>query len=173
MNPAGGALNQTTSTDEFVYRVGVGAPTSTLTSFEIFTQSTGGTVTLPARIYTPSGSRPSATPIATSTITIGPNAGFYTATFNPPVSVPNSFYIGFDNTAQTTLLSDLNTGQINLGYQRTGNGTWSFAIMRPSWRVQCTNLPLFPVPVASADALPILGTSYTVSYTHLTLPTIE
>ena len=162
MNPAGGALNQTTSTDEFVYRVGVGAPTSTLTSFEIFTQSTGGTVTLPARIYTPSGSRPSATPIATSTITIGPNAGFYTATFNPPVSVPNSFYIGFDNTAQTTLLSDLNSGQINLGYQRTGSGAWSFAIMRPSWRVQCTNLPLFPVPVASADALPILGTSYNI-----------
>ena len=162
MNPAGGALNQTTSTDEFVYRVGVGALTSTLTSFEIFTQSTGGTVTLPARIYTPSGSRPSATPIATSTITIGPNAGFYTATFNPPVSVPNSFYIGFDNTAQTTLLSDLNNGQINLGYQRSGNGTWSFAIMRPSWRVQCTSLPLFPVPVASADALPILGTSYNI-----------
>jgi|GEM_PF-2119249 len=162
MNATGGSLNQTTSADEFVYRVGNSAPTS-LASFDLFTRSTGGTVTVPARIYSPFGNGPGPAPIATTTITIGPSAGFYTATFNPPVTVGSSFYIGIDNTAQTTLLSDLTGGAINLGYKRTGNGAWSFQIMRPSWTVQCTNQPLYPTPVASASALPILGSTYDIA----------
>ncbi|MEC9048344.1 MAG: hypothetical protein VYA51_10050 [Planctomycetota bacterium] len=161
LNSTGGALNQVTSTDEYVYRVGTGQP-STMTSFSLFTRSTGGSVTIPARIYGQLGSGPAPTPIATTSITIGPNAGFYTATFNPPINVPSSYYIGVDNTPQTTLLSDLVGGNVNLGYRRTGAGPWSFQIMRPSWSVQCTTQPLFPTPSASADALPVLGTTYNI-----------
>jgi|GEM_PF-976230 len=159
MNPSGGQLNQTTSSDEYVYRVGV-ANSSTLTSFDLFTRSTGGTVTVPARIYAPVGNTPGASPIATTTITIGPSAGFYTATFNPPVTVGTSFYIGVDNTPQNTLLSDMPVGTVNLGYKRTGNGAWSFAIMRPAWTVQCTDQPLNLTPSMNVAGLPQLGTTY-------------
>ena len=158
-NPAGGNLNNSSSADEYVYRVGTSG-VSTLTGFELFTRSSGGTVTVPARIYSLAGSGPSAAPIASTTMTIGPNAGFYGATFDPPIQVGSAYFIGIDNTAQTTVLSDLTGGQIGLGYRRAGNGPWSFQIMRPSWKVQCTTQPLFPTPVASADALPVLGTSY-------------
>ncbi|MGC6486155.1 MAG: hypothetical protein ACON4Z_00785 [Planctomycetota bacterium] len=158
-NPTGGNLIGSTSADEHVYRIGTGSPTQ-LTSFDLFTRSTGGTVTVPARIYSLVGSGPSAAPVATTTMTVGPTAGFYRATFDPPVSVGTAFFIGVDNTPQTTVLSDLTGGQINLGYRRTGSNSWSFQIMRPSWQVQCTAQPLFPTPVASADSLPILGTTY-------------
>ncbi len=158
-NPGGGNLNGSTSSSEYVYRVAAGTA-STLASFELFTRSTGGTVTVPARIYSLVGAGPSAAPIATTTMTVGPSAGFYTAAFDPPVPVGSAFFIGVDNTPQTTVLSDLTGGQINLGYSRSGSGPWNFQIMRPAWTVQCTNQPLFPTPVASADALPILGTTY-------------
>ena len=162
LNTGGGALTQTTSTDEYVYRIGTGNP-STLTGFQLYTRSTGGSVTVPARVYVPFGSVPGAAAIATTSITIGPTAGFYTATFDPPVTVPSSFYIGVDNTQQTTMLSDFVGGTIGLGYKRTGSGPWSFQIMRPGWQVQCTTQPLNPTPSASADALPILGTTYNVN----------
>ena len=163
-NAAGGALNQTTSSDEHVYRVAVGSVT-TLANFDLFTRSTGGTVTLPARVYAASGSGPAAAPIATTTMTVGPTAGFYTATFDPPVTTPAVFYIGVDNTTQTTLLSDLSVGTYNIGYKRTGSGAWSFELMRPSWSVQCTNQPLNLTPSMDAVGLPQLGASYTPSVT--------
>jgi len=161
-NPFPTTLNQTTSSDEYVYRVGT-AGASTLTQFEIYTSSTSGNpITVPARIYGVAGNLPAATPLATTTMTIGGTPGFYTATFDPPVAVPPFFYIGVDNTGQDSYLSDLTTGLVNLGYSRTGNGPWSFQIMRPSWSVNCTTDPLFPSPTASADALPIIGSSYNV-----------
>ncbi|MFN3240539.1 MAG: hypothetical protein ACE37K_03400 [Planctomycetota bacterium] len=163
-NSAGGPLAQVTSTDEYVYRVGQSTAT-TLTQFQIFTASTGGQVTVPARIYGVQGNVPGPTPLATTTMTIGATPGFYTATFDPPIQVPANFYIGIDNTPQTTYLSDLSAGNVNLGYARTGNGPWSFQIMRPSWTVDCTNQPLNLTPSASADALPILGTTYNVELT--------
>ena len=164
-NASGGPLNQTTSTDEYVYRVGAGSA-STLTSFDLFTRSnTGGAVTVPARIYAAGSNGPGAAPIATTTMTVGPTAGFYTATFDPPVAAPPTFYVGVDNTTQTTLLSDLSLGTANLGYKRTGNGAWSFQIVRPGWTVQCTNQPLNLTPAMSVAGLPQLGATYAPSVT--------
>lgn len=165
LNPAGGSLNQTTSPDEHVYRVGTGTA-STLTSFDLFTRSnTGGAETLTARIYAPSGNAPGAAPIATATMTIGPTASFYTATFDPPVAVPPTFFLGVDNTAQTTLISDLSFGTPNLAYKRTGNGAWSFQVVRPGWSVRCTNQPLNLTPSMGVTGLPQLGATYSPSVT--------
>ncbi len=162
-NPSGGPLLQTTSTDEYVYRVGTSASSSTLTKFSIFTAAPNGPVTVPARIYVLNGSLPSGAPIATTTMTIGSAPGFYEATFDPPLQVPGVFYIGVDNTSQGSYLSDLSAGAFGLGYKRTGAGPWSFQLMRPSWSVQCTTQPLALTPSAATDALPILGTSYNVT----------
>jgi hypothetical protein len=165
-NPAAGFLNGTTSADEHVYRIANGLPT-TILSFDIFTRSNGGSVTVPAYIYTASGGLPNATPIAQTTMTIGPTAGFYTATFAVPVSVPGSYYIGYDSTAQNVVLSDVSSGSYNLAYTRpTPTSPWTFSVLRPSWSVRCTSQPLFPAPELDATALPLIGTTYDLTLTN-------
>jgi len=163
MNAAGGQLTAVTSPNQYVYRVSAVAGTN-VTSFDLHCRSTGPTVTVPAFIYGANGPVPGNAPIATTTITIGPNRTFYTANFSTPVTVSGAFYIGVDNTAQNIVLSDLQIGSFNLGYWRpVGGSTWTLQVMKPSWNVQCTTEPLFPTPVLDVDALPLIGTTYNLS----------
>ena len=74
---------------------------------------------MPAYIYGLNGNSPTATPIATGTMTVGPNAQFYTANFSGPVQTSGIFYIGVDSTNQDIVLSDLSVGSFNLGFWRT------------------------------------------------------
>ena len=163
VNAIGGLLTGTTSADDYAYRVG-NSGVASVVSFDIYSQSTGGQVTIPAYIYSNAGAIPGTTPIATGSITIGATPGFYTATFPQPVTVNGTYFIAFDSTNQNVVLSDLQTGTFNLGYTRpAAGGVWSFQLMRPSWSVRCTSLPLFPTPVLESDALPLLGTTYNLS----------
>jgi hypothetical protein len=164
-NPGGGQLAVATSPDLYVYRVS-GLAGTQVTSFDLHCRSTGATVTVPAFIYGANGPNPGPVPIATTTITIGPNRTFYRATFNTPAIVSGSYYIGVDNTAQDIVLSDLAVGSFNLGYWRpVGGSTWTLQLMKPSWAVQCTTEPLFPTPELEVDALPLIGTTYNLSLT--------
>jgi hypothetical protein len=166
LNTLGGILLNTTSSAEYVYRIPQSGAT-TVVGFDIYTRSTtGGSVTVPAYIYSGAGSVPSNVPLATGSITVGPNPGFYTASFSSPVSVSGLYYIGLDTSGQDVVLSDLSTGAFGLGYQRANSGAgWGFQLMKPSWHVRCTNLPLFPVPVLDADALPLIGSTYNLTLT--------
>ena len=163
VNPSGAPLVGTTSPNQYVYRV-PGVAGTTVTSFDLYCRSTGGQVTVPAYIYPLNVSVPGNTPIATTSITIGGQANFYTATLNSPVTTTGAYFIGVDNTAQNIVLNDVTSGTFNLGYWRTAPGNpWTLQVMKPSWTVQCTTLPLFPTPVLDADALPLIGTTYNLT----------
>jgi hypothetical protein len=167
LNSLGGPLLNTTSAADYCYRVSNGVP-GTLADFDIYTRSTtGAPVTVPAYIYGLAGSYPSATPIATGSITVGAAPGFYTATFPAPVATGSVFFIGLDTTNQDIVLSDMSAGTYGLGYTRASPATsWSYQLMKPSWNVRCTTLPLFPVPVLDTDALPLIGSTYNLSLTN-------
>ena len=163
VNPLGGTLLNSVSPDDYAYRVGNNGPTSVL-SFDIYTQSTSGQITVPAYIYASAGAVPSINPIATTSITIGPTAGFYTATFATPVAVNGTYFVAIDSTNQNIVLSDMLSGTFNLSYTRPANGgSWSFQLMRPSWNVRCTSQPLYPTPALDTDALPQLGSTYNLT----------
>jgi hypothetical protein len=166
LNAGGGTLLGSTSTNDYCYRVFNNA-SATVLSFDIFTQSLSGQVTVPAYIYASAGSLPSTNPIATTSITIDSTPGFYTATFANPVAVNGAFFIAVDSTQQNVVLNDMSTGTYNLGYTRANSAaTWAFQLMRPSWRVECTNQPLFPTPALDADALPLIGTTYNLTLSN-------
>jgi hypothetical protein len=139
------------------YRI-ANAPTgSSVISFEVFTASTGGTVTVPAHLYV--GSLPTAFPTASTTITVGPTPGWYEAVFAGPVPTSGIFFISIDSSAQTVYDSDLVTGSVNLGYSRLpGSPSWSLQILSPAWRVTCA--PVFAVPQLTNNGLPQLGSTY-------------
>ena len=159
-NPAGGTLAGTLSPQEHIFLV-TGLGNAVVESFDIWTSSTGGTVSVPANIYPVSGSVPAATPIATTTIDIGPTEGFYRATFNPPVNVSGNIYIGFDNTAQTTFVSTLQSGFSFVAYRRVNaSSPWSVQIARPSYVINCVTPPVYQVPSMSTAGLPNLGATY-------------
>ncbi|MGK0303113.1 MAG: hypothetical protein ACI89X_004001, partial [Planctomycetota bacterium] len=165
-NTFGGNLLNTTSPADYVYRVSQSG-TGTVLDFDIYTHSTTGSpVTVPAYIYGNGGSLPTSNPIATGTITVGTTPGFYTASFANPVPVNGVYFIALDSSNQDIVLNDLAAGTYGLGYTRaTPASGWTFQLMRPSWHVRCTSLPLFPVPVLDADALPLIGTTYNLTLT--------
>jgi hypothetical protein len=165
LNPSGGSLSLALRDNEYCYLVSNSGAT-TINSFEIWTASTGGTVTVPAHIYT--GSFPAASPVASTTITVSAAQGFYTATFSPPVSVTGDYCIGVDSTAQTVYVNTLNGGATGTGFWRdpangTPNWTQSVLVSNPSWRVNCTGPSSNLSPVLSNGGLPNLGSSYSVT----------
>ncbi|MCA8977223.1 MAG: hypothetical protein KDC98_21050, partial [Planctomycetes bacterium] len=99
-NPAGGTLAGTTSPEQHVYRVGLGSAAQyTLTGFEIWTRAPAGQANVNAYVFAVSGTQPAVAPIASTTVTVGSTPGFYSATFNPPVTVGSTCFIGFDTDA--------------------------------------------------------------------------
>lgn len=166
LNPNGGTLGTSNAAREYAYTV-ASIGSAQVISFDIFTRSTGGgTVVVPAHIYAQSGSLPAATPIASTTITVGGTAAFYTATFSSPVSVTGNFYVAMDSSAQTVLRSHLTAGSTGSAYARIPPGgawTLSGAVTRPSWRVTCTGGAQFASPDLGNSGLPSIGASYSVT----------
>jgi hypothetical protein len=165
LNGTGGSLATNTRTWEYSYTVpSIGS--AQVLSFDIFMRSTGGTVTVPAHIYAQAGNLPSTTPLASTTIQIGPTAGFYTATFAAPVPVNGTFYVSVDSSAQTVVLSQLTAGSTGTSHYRTpvtGNWTLSGLVNRPAWRINCAGGANFATPALANQGLPILGSSYAVT----------
>jgi len=164
LNPTGGSLSNTTRDNEYCYTVAQN-DTITVTGFEIWTGSTGGTVQVPAAIYLDANGVPDATAAATTTISVDATEGFYTATFHPPVQVTGTFYLGLDTSAQNAYISNLTQGASGGGYYRdlvNGPNSWtgSGLVQRPAWRVFCTQQTVGKVPVLGFDGLPQLGSSY-------------
>ncbi|HEX5054215.1 MAG TPA: S8 family serine peptidase [Planctomycetota bacterium] len=164
LNPAGGVLTSQTRQWEYCYTV-PNAGTMTITSFELFTRSTGGTQTIPVHVYprTATG-EPSLTPLVSSTITVGPNPGFYAVTLPAPLTVTGDFFLGMDSSAQTVVLCDLTTGDAGTGYDRS-LAVWNLStlIHHPSWHVTCTSGPVYATPELGNVGLPFLNMPYDVT----------
>lgn len=165
LNPLGGTQTSNLRDNEYCYVVpNTGA--LTVDSFDFFTRSTGGSVTVPAQIF--AGSVPSATPLASTTITIGAASAFYTATFNPPVSVNGAFCIAVDSSAQTVYINSLTSGASGSGYFRdliNGPVAWtpSGLTSNPSWRINCSGTGANLTPSLASNGTAKLGMNYDVT----------
>ncbi len=164
LNPTGGTLSNALRDNEYCYRV-TNPATLTINGFDIWSASTGGSVTVPAHIYLDTNGVPAATAIASTTMTVNAAQGFYTATFQPPVVVTGSFYLGFDTTAQNAYINSLNAGAAGVGFYRDipngpANWTQSGLIQRPSWIVNCQAAGTGLIPQMSSIGLPQLGMTY-------------
>ena len=164
LNATGGNLSNTTRDNEYCYTVQQN-DTLTVTGFEIWTASTGGTVTLPAHIYLDNNGAPAATPAASTTVQVNATQGFYTATFSQPVTVSGRFYLGLDTSSQNAYLSNLTSGASGGGYYRDqvngpNNWTGSGLVQRPAWRVFCQQPVIGKTPALGFDGLPQLGATY-------------
>jgi choice-of-anchor B domain-containing protein len=163
LNANGGTLSNSTNQYEYAFEV-PSTGNMQVSSFEIYTNSTSGTITRPAHLYLEAGNEPASTPFASTTITVGTAPGFYTATFASPVSVNGTYYIGYEN-SPNGVISNLNAGANGIGhYRNAGNGNWnqSSLVQRPSWRVNCTGGGAL-TPSLGNTGLPILNSSYTVT----------
>ncbi len=142
INASGGTLTGAIRDNEYGYYV-PHSGTSFVESFEIFTQSTGGNTVVNAYVYTEVAGEPAATAIASSTMTVGPAAAFYTATFDPPVTVSGDFYVALDHSAETSVISTLTSGTPGTAFWRdpplTGNWSQSGLVDFPSYRVNCAS----------------------------------
>jgi len=168
INANGGTLEGDTRDNEYCYEASTSSQID-ITSFDIYTRTTtGGNLTVPAHIYGSTGSGPAATPLASTTITVGPNAGFYTATFSTPVTVNGTFYLGLDSSSTQIIISSLTGGASGIGFYRdfvNGPQAWtqSGLVDNPSYIVNCTGAGTFLSPAIGNNGLPQLGTSYDIT----------
>ncbi|HIE70576.1 MAG TPA: hypothetical protein EYP98_10575 [Planctomycetes bacterium] len=121
---------------------------------------------MPAHIYP--GSNPGSVALASTTITIGPTSGFYTATFSSPVNVTGDFCIGVDSSAQTVYINSLTSGANGVGFYRdlvNGPNAWTQSGLTnfPSWKVSCTGAGANLTPALGNVGVPTLNTTYNVT----------
>lgn len=160
-----GFLTNQTSQYEHCYEVTNSGPLQ-ITSFSLVTRSQTGTVTRTANIYAQVGGQPAATPLATTTITIGTAQDFYSATFASPVNVNGTFYIGYEN-SNSDVLCTMTTGYPGYGFARNA-GVWTATpvIQFPAWQVHCPAPPQNIEPQIGHTGLPKLGTTYHVDMSY-------
>lgn len=164
LNANGGTLSNTLRDNEYCYRV-TNSSSYEVVGFDIYSGTTGGTITVPAHIYLDSGGEPASNPVASTTIVVNSAPGFYTATFSQPVPVSGTYYLGFDSSSNNVYLSTLTSGTSGIGFWRdpangTPNWTQSGLIQRPSWRVTCQSATTFLVPQIGVSGTPQVGTTY-------------
>ena len=166
LNPNGGSLTGAVRTREYAYTV-PNTGTLQVAAFDIYTRSTGGTQVIPAHIYASAGAGPAVLPLASTTLTVGPTAGFYRATFAAPVSVTGTFFVAMDSSAQTVVVSQLTAGGTgNAHFRNPGTGPWqgiSTLITRPSWKVVCAGGGQGLVPAIGNVRLPQFGADFRVT----------
>ncbi len=165
LNPNGGTQTNNLRTYEYAYRV-LNSGTMHVAGFDFFTRSTGGTVTVNAHLYASNGTAPTGPALATTTLTVGPNPAFYTATFPGVTAMTGNFFISVNTSAQTVYLSHLSAGATGVAYYRTppsGNWLQSGLVTRPSYRIICAGSGGFATPEQGNIGLPTLNTTYTVT----------
>jgi serine protease AprX len=111
--------------------------------FEIYSASTSATpVTVGAFLYADNNGQPGQNPVAQTSVTIDPVAGFHAATFSPPVTMTGPFYVAVDHSAQGSLTAELAAGQPGSAFERPNPliGSWSpsASVSAPIWRVVCS-----------------------------------
>ncbi len=155
VNGSGGTSTASIAANEYAYEVVTNSALS-IAAVRLWTQSTtGATATIPIAIYPSAGAGPSATPLATASMTVGTTSAFYQANFSPAVNIgPGTFYIGADHSAQTTYLADLTAGTAANAYWRRppGSGAWALStiVTHPSWQVVCAG-------AGQSGAVPVIG----------------
>ena len=165
LNPTGGTQTAAVRTASYCYTVN-NTESYEIVSFEIYSgTTTGGNVTCPASIYLDRNGMPEANPVATTTIVVGSQPGFYTATFAQPVPVSGRYYLGFDTSSNNVYVNTLTSGATGTGFFREltngpFNWTQSGLIQRPSWRVNCQNIGSFVTPAMGVVGTPQLGATY-------------
>ncbi len=108
---------------EAAFQLTAPAPLQVL-GFEVLSQSTGLLETVAASLWADASGLPSASPLATTTVTIGSAPGFYRAMFMVPVGVPaGPFWISVDHSAASTMRSALTAGAFTPSAERVG-GVW-------------------------------------------------
>ena len=145
LNANGGTLSNSTNQYDYAFEVPL-TGSMQVSGFDIYTNSTGGSITRPAHLYLELGNGPASTPFAS------------------PVPVNGTFYIGYEN-SPNGVISNLNAGTNGIGHYRTpvtGNWNQSGLVQRPSWRVNCTGGGALTPSLGNAG-LPILNSSYTVT----------
>jgi len=166
LNPNGGTLEGDLRDNEYCYTA-QSAGAVNITSVDFFTRSTVGTQTRPVHIYPQVNGGPGSTPIASTTITLGSQAQFYTATFASPVPVNGTFYLGLDSSSNNVVICSLTSGTSGVGFYRDlvngpVNWTQSGLVDRPSYRVQCSGGGTI-TPNLGNQGLPTLGSTYSVT----------
>lgn len=153
-----GTLLPTIGLVETAYRVASGGP-SVVSSFEFYTQSIGGSVNVPVKLF--AGGVPGLTPIATTTMHVTSALGFHIARFTPPVLVPGTFSISLDLSAVSGVRTgEFATGAFNVVYTKTSPTAWTVGVQRNAWSVTCA--PVYTVPELSNTGLPTLGSTYSL-----------
>jgi leucyl aminopeptidase len=166
-NPNGGALTNAVRNNEYAYRV-PGSGTLQVEAFEVYSASaTGAPVTVGAYLYADANGLPAATPLASTTVTIGGAPGFYRADLSVPVTVSGDFHIAVDHSAQTTYLATLNGGSPGSGsYRRpplTGSWLASGIVNAPSFRIRCVGGGVPSVPEIGHDGVALIGRGFDIT----------
>lgn len=167
-NAAGGTLLGHQSNNEYCYRVDATAP-MVVTGFRLFTQAAGsGPVTVDAALYLADAQdEPEDLPVATGTMTVDVQAGFYDVVLNTPVSVQagDVFFVGSDT--GTILTSTLTSGDAGVGFWRRPpqfpDWSQSNVVDHPSYELLCQGggVP-GAVPTLAAIGVPSIGTTFHV-----------
>ncbi|MFN3241431.1 MAG: M14 family zinc carboxypeptidase [Planctomycetota bacterium] len=167
-NAAGGALLGHQSQNEYVFRVDAAAA-MTVTGFRLFTQSGSGAVeTVDAGLFLADAQgEPEDLPVATGTMTVGLQPGFYDVTLNVPVAVQpgDVFFVG--SQTGVILTPTLTAGDVGVGFWRRPpqflDWQQSGIVDHPCYQVLChgTGGP-GAVPVLGSDGVPAIGGTFDV-----------
>jgi hypothetical protein len=168
LNASGGTLSGHSSQNEYAYRVQ--APDAiTVTGFRLFTNATAAApTTVAAGLYlaTTTGT-PEPTPVATGTMTVDVQPGFYDVVLNTPTSFQagEQFYIASDT--GTIFTSTINGGTPGSGYWRRPptNPNWSpsSVVQFPAYELVCSGggQP-GAVPALSSNGTPAIAGSFSL-----------
>lgn len=168
LNAAGGTLSGHSSQNEYAYRVQTPAAI-TVTGFRLFTRATGAApTTVAAKLYLAAAAGgPQSTPVATGTMTVDLQTGFYDVILNVPTSflAGEEFFIASDTGAIVT--STLNGGTPGSGYWRRppSNPNWSQSsvVQFPCYQLVCSGggQP-GAIPALSSNGVPSIGGSFSL-----------
>lgn len=167
-NGSGGQLLGHQSNNEYCYRVDAVAA-MTVTGFELYTQAAGNSSeTVAAGLFLADAQGgPEDLPVATGTMTVDTQPGFYEVTLNTPVSVQagESFFVAAET--GTILTSTLTAGDPGVAFWRRlpqfPNWSQSGIVDYPSFRVACQGggLP-GAVPALTTSGRPAIGAAFDV-----------
>ncbi|HIE70343.1 MAG TPA: hypothetical protein EYP98_09245 [Planctomycetes bacterium] len=167
-NASGGQLLGHQSNNEYCYRVDA-ATSMTVTGFRLYTQTAGNSpATVAAGLYLANAQgEPEDLPVATGTMTVDVQPGFYEVTLNTPVAVQagDVFFVGSDT--GTILTSTLTSGDPGVAFWRLSpspNWSQSGIVDHPSYEVLCLGggLP-GAVPSLTTSGLPLIGATFDVT----------
>ena len=168
-NPGGGALLGHQSNNEYCYRVDA-ASAMTVTGFRLYTRAAGSwSVIVPAGLYRADAQgEPEDVAVATGTMVVDVQPGFYDVTLSVPVPVQagETFFVGSET--GTILTSTLQAGAAGVGFWRRPpqHPDWSQSsvVAHPCYEVLCLGggVP-GAVPSLSANGAPSLGGTFDVA----------